>query len=215
KQMSAAVSIKEPLAAEAESKENGFLSSLALPAHSSVLSAGTNKLLPPESTENGDDLFESEDLFASSSISRPAAQSKLKEGMPDSMANKPFKGKEKKPDLGDEDSNDLFQPVQQKSSIKSSPIPFLEEEEDSLFTPQKTGKKELKSAVHQAVDPAAQDIFEDDIFATEAIKPMTKMKEKMPETNLFEDNIDIFADLTAKPKEKKTKKKVEQKSIFD
>ncbi|NXM59546.1 WAC2D protein, partial [Illadopsis cleaveri] len=215
KQTSAVVTIKEPLAAEAESKENGFLSSLSLPAHSSVLSAGTNKLLPPESTENGDDLFESEDLFASSSTSRPAAQSKLKEGMPDSMANKPIKGKEKKPDLDDQDSNDLFQPVQQKSSIKSSPIPFLEEEEDSLFTSQKTGKKELKSAVCQAVDPTAQDIFEDDIFATEAIKPVTKMKEKMPETNLFDDNIDIFADLTAKPKEKKTKKKVEQKSIFD
>ncbi|NXB76792.1 WAC2D protein, partial [Donacobius atricapilla] len=213
KQTSAVLNIKEPLAAEAESKENGFLSSLSLPAHSSVLSAGTNKLLPPESTENGDDLFESEDLFASSSTSRPAAQSKLKEGMPDSMANKPIKGKEKKSDLGDQDSNDLFKPVQQKSSIKSSPIPFLEE--DSLFTSQKTGKKELKSAVHQAVDPTTQDIFEDDIFATEAIKPMTKMKEKMPETNLFDDNIDIFAHLTAKPKENKTKKKVEQKSIFD
>ncbi|XP_014105946.1 PREDICTED: WASH complex subunit FAM21C isoform X1 [Pseudopodoces humilis] len=211
KQPSAVGNIKEPLAAEAESKENDFLSSLSLPAHSSVLSAGTNKLLP-ESTENGDDLFESEDLFASSTTSRPAAQSKLKEGMPDSVANKPMKGREKKPDLGDQDSNDLFQPVQQKSSTKSSPIPFLEE--DSLFTSQKTGKKELKS-VHKAVDPTAQDIFEDDIFATEAIKPMTKMKEKMPETNLFDDTIDIFADLTAKPKEKKTKKKVEQKSIFD
>lgn len=44
---------------------------------------------------------------------------------------------------------------------------------------------------------------------------MTKIKEKMPETNLFDDNIDIFADLTAKPTEKKTKRKVEQKSIFD
>uniref|UniRef100_A0A8D2QHB3 FAM21/CAPZIP domain-containing protein n=1 Tax=Zonotrichia albicollis TaxID=44394 RepID=A0A8D2QHB3_ZONAL len=213
KQMSAVESIKEPLAAEAESKENGFLSSLSLPAHSNVLSAGTNKLLPPESTENGDDLFESEDLFASSSTSRPVTQPKLKEGMPDSMANKPIKGREKKPDLGDQDSNDLFQPVQQKSLTKSSPIPFLEE--DSLFTSQKTGKKELKSAVHQAADPTAQDIFEDDIFATEAIKPVTKIKEKIPETNLFDDNIDIFADLTAKPKEKKTKKKVEQKSIFD
>ncbi|NWW63632.1 WAC2D protein, partial [Ifrita kowaldi] len=212
KQTSAVVNIKEPLATEAESKENGFLSSLSLPAHSSVLSAGTNKLLPPESTENEDDLFESEDLFASSSTSRPAAQSKLKEGMLDNVANKPIKGREKKPD---QDSSDLFQPVQQKSSTKSSPIPFLEEEEDSLFTSQKTGKKELKSAVHQAVDPTAQDIFEDDIFATEAIKPMTKIKEKMPETNLFDDNIDIFADLTVKPKEKKTKKKVEQKSIFD
>ncbi|KAM9282389.1 WASH complex subunit 2-like isoform 3-T3 [Cariama cristata] len=191
KQTSVVVNIKEPLATEAESKENGFLSGLSLPAHSSVLSAGTNKLLPPESTDQGDDLFESEDLFASSSTSRPAAQSKLK------------------------DSNDLFQPVEQKSSTKSTPIPFLEEEEDSLFTCQKTGKKELKSAVWQAVDPTVQDIFEDDIFATEAIKPMNKAKEKMPETNLFDDNIDIFADLTIKPKEKKTKKKAEQKSIFD
>ncbi|XP_063195515.1 WASH complex subunit 2A-like isoform X1 [Chroicocephalus ridibundus] len=214
----AIVNIKEPLATEAESKENGFLSGLSLPAHGSVLSAGTNKLLPPESTDQGDDLFESEDLFASSSMSRPAVQSKLKEGMPDSVANKPIKGREKKTDLsvlGDQDSNDLFQPAQQKSSTKSSPIPFLEEEEDSLFTCQKTGKKELKSAIRQTVDPTAQDIFEDDIFATEAIKPMNKGKEKMPETNLFDDNIDIFADLTVKPKEKKTKKKVEQKSIFD
>ncbi|NXU46497.1 WAC2D protein, partial [Drymodes brunneopygia] len=215
KQTSAVVNINEPLAAEAESKENGFLSGLSLPAHSSVLSAGTNKLLPPESTENGDDLFESEDLFASSSTSKPATQSKLKEGMPDNVADKPIKGREKKPDLGDQDKNDLFQPIQQKSSTKGSPVPFLEEEEDSLFTSQKNGKKELKSAARQAVDPTAQDIFEDDIFATEAIKPVTKMKEKMPETNLFDDNIDIFADLTAKPKEKKTKKKVEQKSIFD
>ncbi|XP_074730930.1 WASH complex subunit 2C isoform X4 [Strix uralensis] len=218
KQMSAVVNIKEPLATEAESTENGFLSGLSLPAHSSVLSAGMNSLLPPESADQGDDLFESEDIFASSSTSRPAAQSKLKEGMPDSVANKPINGREKKPDisvLGDQDSSDLFQPVQQKSSTKSSPIPFLEEEEDSLFTCQKTGRKELKSAVRQTVDPTAQDIFEDDIFATEAIKPMNKTKEKMPETNLFDDNIDIFADLTVKPKEKKTKKKVEQKSIFD
>ncbi|NXS92479.1 WAC2D protein, partial [Jacana jacana] len=211
KQTPAIVNIKEPLATEAESKENGFIAGLSLPAHGSVSSAGTNKLLPPESTGQGDDLFESEDLFASSSTSRAAAQPKLKEGMPESVANKPVKGREKKPDqsaLGDDqDSNDLFQPVQQKPSTKSSPIPFLEEEEDSLFTCQKTGKKELKSA--------AQDIFEDDIFATEAVKPMNKAKEKVPETNLFDDNIDIFADLTVKPKEKKGKKKVEQKSIFD
>lgn len=34
------------------------------------------------------------------------------------------------------------------------------------------------------------------------------------ESNLFDDNIDIFADLTVKPKEK-SRKKVEAKSIFD
>ncbi|NXL37128.1 WAC2D protein, partial [Glaucidium brasilianum] len=218
KQMSAVVNVKEPLATEAESTKNGFLSGLTLPAHGSVLSSGTNSLHPPESANQGDDLFESEDIFASSSTSRRAAQSKLKEETPDSVANKPINSREKKPDLsvlGDQDSSDLFQPIQQKSSTKSSPIPFLEEEEDSLFACQKTGRKELKSAVRQTVDPTAQDIFEDDIFATEAIKPMNKIKEKMPETNLFDDNIDIFADLTVKPKEKKTKKKVEQKSIFD
>ncbi|XP_072196031.1 WASH complex subunit 2C isoform X2 [Excalfactoria chinensis] len=212
-QRSVVENVKELVVTEAESKENGFLSGSSLPAHGSI---PTNKL-PPEPTEQGDDLFESEDLFASRSTSRTATQSKLKGEMPASVANEPIKGTEKKPELsvlGSQDSSDLFQSVQQKTSAKNSPISFLEEEEDSLFTSQKTGK-ELKSAVHQAVDSAATDIFEDDIFATEAIKPMNKAKEKMPETNLFDDNIDIFADLTVKPKEKKTKKKVEQKSIFD
>ncbi|NXP47099.1 WAC2D protein, partial [Heliornis fulica] len=217
KQTTALVNIKEPPATDAESKENGFLSGLSLPAPTSVLSAGTNTLLPSESTDQGDDLFESEDLFASRSTSRAAAQLKFKEGTSDSVTNKPIMGREKKSDLsvlGDRDGNDLFQPVQQKASTKGN-IPFFEEEDDSLFTCQKTRKTELKPAVQQAVDPTDQDIFEDDIFATEAIKPMNKAKEKVPETNLFDDNIDIFADLTAKPKEKKTKKKVEQKSIFD
>uniref|UniRef100_A0A8C2U5L9 WASH complex subunit 2C n=1 Tax=Coturnix japonica TaxID=93934 RepID=A0A8C2U5L9_COTJA len=171
--------------------------------------------LAAQESDQGDDLFESEDLFASHSTSRTATQSKSKGEMPASVASEPIKGMEKKPELsvlGSQDSSDLFQSIQQKSSAKNSPISFLEE--DSLFASQKTGK-ELKSAVWQAVDSAAPDIFEDDIFATEAIKPMNKAKEKMPETNLFDDNIDIFADLTVKPKEKKTKKKVEQKSIFD
>ncbi|NWH66412.1 WAC2D protein, partial [Geococcyx californianus] len=218
KQTSARVITKEPLATEAESKENGFLSGLSLPVHGSVPSAGTNSLIPPESADQGDDLFESEDLFASSSTLRPAPQSKLKESMPGNVTNKPIKGREKNLDLSvldDQDSCDLFEPVQQKSSTKCIPVPFLEEEEDSFFTCQKTAKKELKSAVQQAVDPTARDIFEDDIFATEAIKPINRAKEKMPETNLFDDNIDIFVDLTVKPKEKMTKKKVEQKSIFD
>ncbi|XP_068806320.1 WASH complex subunit 2A isoform X3 [Struthio camelus] len=219
KQRSAVVTIKEPLATEPESKENGFLSGLSIPAHGSILSVGTDKRLSSESTDQGDDLFESEDLFASSSASRPAARSKTREGMAESLAKKPVKDREEKPVLSvldDQDSDDLFQSVQHKSLKKNSPIPFLEEEEeDSLFTCQKTGKKELKPAVQQGVDPTAQDIFEDDIFATEAIKPTNKAKEKMPDANLFDDNIDIFADLTVKPKEKKTKKKVEQKSIFD
>lgn len=159
KQKSVVENVKELVVTEAESKEHGFLSGSSLPAHGSIL---TNKL-PPESTDQGDDLFESEDLFASRSMSRTATQSKLREELPDSVANEPVKGMEKKPELsvlGNQDSTDLFQSVQQKSSSKNSPISFLEEEEDFLFTSQKTGKKELKSAVRQAVDSAAQDIFE-------------------------------------------------------
>lgn len=158
KQRSTVGNVKE-LVTEVESKENGFLSGSSLPAHGSVL---TNKL-PPESTDQGDDLFESEDLFASRSTTRTATQSKLREEMPGSVANEPIKGMEKKPELsvlGNQDSSALFQSVQQKSSSKNSPMSFLEEEEDSLFPSQKTGKEELKSAVQQAVDSAAQDIFE-------------------------------------------------------
>ncbi|XP_062436825.1 WASH complex subunit 2A-like isoform X2 [Rhea pennata] len=217
KQKSAVVTVKEPLATEQMSKENGFLSGLSLPPHGNILSVGTDKLLSSETTYQ-DDLFESEDLFASSSPSRAAARSKTREGMAESLTKKNIKDKEKKSVLSvldDQDSDDLFQSVQHKSLKKNGPIPFLEEEEDSLFTCHKTGKEELKPAVQQGADPTVQDIFEDDIFATEAVKPTNKAKEKMPETNLFDDNIDIFADLTTKPKEKKTKKKVEQKSIFD
>jgi len=50
---------------------------------------------------------------------------------------------------------------------------------------------------------------QDDIFATEAIKkpfPKKREKERTLEPNLFDDNIDIFADLTVKPKEKPKKK---------
>lgn len=48
-------------------------------------------------------------------------------------------------------------------------------------------------------------------------KPQKKPKDVSMDASLFDDDIDIFADLTttAKPKEKKTKKKVETKSIFD
>lgn len=48
-------------------------------------------------------------------------------------------------------------------------------------------------------------------------KAPKKPKEQSLETSLFDDEVDIFANLTpvTKPKEKKTKKKVETKSIFD
>lgn len=109
--------------------------------------------------------------------------------------------------------DDLFQSVKPKPA-KKNPFPLLEDEDD-LFPDQK-GKNESKPNSQQDVISNAQDIFEDDIFATEAIKPSrkTREKERTFDPNLFDDNIDIFADLTIKPKEK-SKKKVEAKSIFD
>ncbi|XP_064240756.1 uncharacterized protein LOC135278070 isoform X2 [Aotus nancymaae] len=74
---------------------------------------------------------------------------------------------------------------------------FGDDEDDDLFS----------SAKSQPLD---------DIFATEEVKPSqkTREKEKALESNLFDDNIDTFAALTVKPKEK-SNKKVEAKSIFD
>lgn len=48
-------------------------------------------------------------------------------------------------------------------------------------------------------------------------KALKKPKEALVDASLFDDDVDIFADLTptTKPKGKKVKKKIETKSIFD
>lgn len=59
--------------------------------------------------------------------------------------------------------------------------------------------------------------LQDDNKTPPKVLNLKKPKEKSLEASLFDDNVDIFADLTppTKPKEKKAKKKVETKSIFD
>ncbi|XP_027702104.1 WASH complex subunit 2-like isoform X2 [Vombatus ursinus] len=168
-----------------------------------------------------DSLFDSGDIFAKVSGSKTMAKrAKDKEKASEDLTSQP-PGKEEKQSLlpvldEPEIEEDLFQSVKQKPSKKKSTLPLLKEEDD-LFTNQKAKKKTSEPLWQQDVVSKKQDIFEDDIFATEAIKPAqkTKEKEKALESNLFDDNIDIFADLTVKPKEKKSKKKVEPKSIFD
>ncbi|XP_045697772.1 WASH complex subunit 2C-like isoform X6 [Phyllostomus hastatus] len=167
----------------------------------------------------GDDLFHSGDIFSKDSESQPMGRKKAKAKVAESTANPPGGSKEKSPmfpALGEAGSDDdLFQSVKPKPAKKTNPFPLLEGE-DYLFPDQKGKRNESKFSDQQAVISEAQDIFEDDIFATEAIKPSqkTREKERTFESNLFNDNIDIFADLTIKPKEK-SKKKVEAKSIFD
>ncbi|KAG8519669.1 WASH complex subunit 2, partial [Galemys pyrenaicus] len=166
-----------------------------------------------------DDLFDSEDIFSKGTGSQSTGRIKVNVKATENTASLPGASKETKPvfsTLGEAGSDeDIFQSVKPKSAKKTNPFPLLEDEDD-LFTDQKGKKKESKSSSQQDVISKAQDIFEDDIFATEAIKPSQKKrdKERAFESNLFDDNIDIFADLTVKPKEK-SKKKVEAKSIFD
>nr|XP_039333745.1 WASH complex subunit 2C isoform X8 [Saimiri boliviensis boliviensis] len=165
------------------------------------------------------DLFDSRDIFSTGTGSQSMERTKPKAKIAENPASPPGGGKEKSPmfpALGEASSDDdLFQSAKPKPAKKTNPFPLLEDEDD-LFTDQKVRKNESKSSSQQDVISTTQDIFEDDIFATEAIKPSqkTREKEKTLESNLFDDNIDIFADLTVKPKEK-SKKKVEAKSIFD
>uniref|UniRef100_A0A8C8VHH3 FAM21/CAPZIP domain-containing protein n=1 Tax=Pelusios castaneus TaxID=367368 RepID=A0A8C8VHH3_9SAUR len=212
RQSAALVDAKEPCAAGPDVKGSMEpISAAKLPSPTDGRSLFQSSSGKGPGQEN--DLFGSGDLFVKSSVVRPAGKAKT----PESLASKPRKGGEKNPAvsvLDDQGSEGLFQPIKQKSSKKSSPISFLEDED--LFPSQKTvRKKELKATAQQDLDPKAQDIFEGDIFATEAINPLNRTKERVPDSNLFDENIDIFADLTVKPKEKKTKKKVESKSIFD
>ncbi|XP_053890143.1 WASH complex subunit 2C isoform X4 [Malaclemys terrapin pileata] len=216
KQSSALVDAKGLCTAEPNAKgstENILVAKLPSPTDGGSLSPGMAGSPSGKGIGQEDDLFGSNYLFVKNSVSKPAAKAKT----PEILASNPLKSGEKKSALSvqdDQGSNDLFQPIMQKASKKSSPISFLEDED--LFTSQKTvRKKELKPTTQQDLDPKAQDIFEDDIFATEAIKPLNRTKERVTDSNLFDENTDIFADLTIKPKEKKTKKKVESKSIFD
>ncbi|KAM7073363.1 WASH complex subunit 2-like isoform 2-T2 [Molossus nigricans] len=166
----------------------------------------------------GGDLFDSGDIFSKDTEAQLMGRNTKAESA-ESPANAPGGSKEKSPlfpALGEAESDDdLFRSVRPKPVKETNPFPLLEGE-DRLFPDQKGKKKESKSSGQQAAISKAQDIFEDDIFATEAVKPSqkTREKERTFEPNLFDDNIDIFADLTVKPKEK-SKKKVETKSIFD
>ncbi|MGH0115574.1 UNVERIFIED_CONTAM: hypothetical protein FKN15_024904 [Acipenser sinensis] len=172
------------------------------------------KLKLPEVTN---DLFGSNDLFASSLAQKKAAVPKTE---PENLENttKPLPQPEKKEtvhSIFDDQGGDLFLSSKQNSSKKVKSIPFLEDEDDDLFGAGKsTTVKDSKSVAQKESKLPKQDIFEDDIFETEVAKPPKNPKEKVLDS-LFDGNIDIFADLTTtKPKEKKAKKKMETKSIF-
>ncbi|KAM3913703.1 WASH complex subunit 2-like isoform 2-T2 [Leptodactylus fuscus] len=173
-------------------------------------------------TPDVNDLFGS-DLFAGSSLLNPGAtQQQKEESRGSEFSKKPFLDQGKKPSSvlfdGDGSDDDLFKSIKDKpkKTPKSSSL-IDKEPDDDLFGFQKPQKKVEAQPVVPKDKSTASDMFEDDIFAAEAIKPVKKPKEKKgaSEANLFDDNTDIFADFTQKPKEKKSKKKMEPKSIFD
>ncbi|XP_067876313.1 WASH complex subunit 2 isoform X2 [Heterodontus francisci] len=107
-------------------------------------------------------------------------------------------------------ADDLFQ-SSKRTVKKPKPAAFLEEEGgEDLFGVAKLGK--TKPTTQKSSKTLA--IFEDDLFATESVTLTKKSNEGSTDVNLF-DHVDIFADLEVAPKEKKSRKKVETKSIFD
>ncbi|XP_053547865.1 WASH complex subunit 2A isoform X2 [Bombina bombina] len=158
-------------------------------------------------TPDVNDLFGNSDLFAKSPLPTATTSNSIDVS---SAINKAVQEIAKESTaLGDKGSDDdLFRPIKHKSKKAIEPAAGVLDAD--LFGGPTFQKNESKSA--------SSNIFEHDIFASEDTKPVKKPKgtKSAPEPNLFDDeNLDIFADLTQKPKEKKTKKKVEPKSIFD
>ncbi|KAM9804220.1 WASH complex subunit 2C [Neosynchiropus ocellatus] len=134
--------------------------------------------------------------------------------------SKKDKDKSALPSIFDDNIDDLFQKVKPKAAVKETKASsFLEDEDDDdddLFglsnssTPSSTSSKEVKSSSSFL----KQDIFKDDVATVPKVQK--KSKEKPIDSSLFDDNIDIFADLSEVIKPKPTSKtKGETKSIFD
>lgn len=106
--------------------------------------------------------------------------------------------------------DDLFRSSKQTMK-RPKPAAFLKEEDgEDLF-----GTSILEKTKPPTKTSKSIDIFEDDLFATESVTVTKKKNEGSTDLNLFDDNVDIFADIKIAPKEKKSRKKIETKSIFN
>ncbi|XP_044069707.1 WASH complex subunit 2 isoform X2 [Siniperca chuatsi] len=175
------------------------------------------KVLP---SSDEDDLFGSDSLFGATSVTNtPSTRQTTKTTQPQASSNVGLmkdKDKSTLPSIFDDNTDDLFQKVKARSATKKAKASsFLEEDDDEdIFgvsnssTPTSTSSKEISSSFSK------QDIFQDEVATVPKVHK--KHKEKTIDASLFDDNIDIFADLTdtLKPKQK-SKIKGETKSIFD
>ncbi|XP_059373884.1 WASH complex subunit 2-like [Carassius carassius] len=171
---------------------------------------------PKRFLNSGDDLFDSDDLFAT----KPVPSSKHKAKTPEEGRKKASKTetiiaskKDQASSIFDSHEDDLFAKVKQKPLQKAKEISFLDDDDD-IFGAGSSKSADRKNSNAQA-SSAKPDVFKDDV--KEPPKAQKKPKEVSLDASLFDDDVDIFADLTSttKPQEKKAKKKLEAKSIFD
>ncbi|XP_035518973.1 WASH complex subunit 2 isoform X1 [Morone saxatilis] len=181
--------------------------------------SSSTKVLP---SSDEDDLFGSDGLFGATSVSNtPSTRPATKTTPPQSSSDVGLKKDQDKstlPSIFDDNTDDLFQKVKPRSTTKKATASsFLEDDDDKdIFgvsnssTPTSTSSKEIKSSSSFS----KPDIFKDEVATVPKVHK--KHKEKTVDASLFDDNIDIFADLTdtLKPKQK-SKTKGETKSIFD
>ncbi|XP_010768204.1 WASH complex subunit FAM21 isoform X1 [Notothenia coriiceps] len=174
--------------------------------------SSSTKVLPFSDDE---DLFGSDSLFAASSVTNtPPTRQTTKTTQPETSSS----AVKKDSSLFDANTDELFKKVKPRSTTKKATASsFLEEEDEDedIFgvsnrsTPTSTSSKEIKNGSF-----SKQDIFQDEVAIVPEVHK--KHKEKTLDASLFDDNIDIFADMTDsfKPKQK-SKTKGETKSIFD
>ncbi|XP_062319292.1 WASH complex subunit 2 isoform X2 [Osmerus eperlanus] len=172
----------------------------------------------PSPDEN--DLFGSDGLFGSipaPKLTTPSIKSETtttEDLAGSSVAVRKGKGKDTAPSIFDDHSDNLFQKVKPRSAQKATASSFLvkDDDEEDIFG---FGKGSTPTAaLNSSANLTKKDIFQDQV------EPLPQTNKKHTDislnASLFDDNIDIFADLTltSKPKEKPSKKKVETKSIF-
>ncbi|XP_023183495.1 WASH complex subunit 2-like isoform X2 [Xiphophorus maculatus] len=184
---------------------------------SSKDSSSTKKQLALED----DDLFGSDSLFGPKTVSnKPSPRETPKSIEPQASSEAGLK-KDIDPSqhssIFDTHTDDLFQNVKPLSVTKKAKVsPFMEDDDDDLFglNSSATATSKTNKEIKNGNSFSTQDIFQDE--ATIVPKVDKKLKEKSIDAALFDDNVDIFADLTDtfKPKPK-SKLKGETKSIFD
>lgn len=197
-------------------------SELTLPVSNNATKKESGNDVKGVQSSDEDDLFGSDGLFVATAISNSASTRPTnKTTQPQATSGvglKKDKDRSTLPSIFD-DNDDLFKKVKPMSiTKKAKPSAFLEEDDDDedIFglsnssTPTPSSNKEIKSSSSLS----KQDIFQDEV--TIVPKVHKKHKEKTLDASLFDDNVDIFADLTDTLKSKqKSKTKGETKSIFD